>query len=61
MKTAEEDIDEGVNYCGPENTRHGSFCIATLKKFMKYFPGGSYLVIKSTSRVTGDRQLMDIG
>ena len=29
------------------------FCLATLEKLTEYFPGGSYIVLKSTPRVTG--------
>ena len=61
VRTAEEEIYEGVDYCGPVKTIHKSFCIATLEKLMKYWPGGSYLVMKSNPRVTGGRPLMDIG
>ena len=61
VKTAEEAMAEGVDYCGTGNTRHKSFCLSTFKKCIKDYPEGSYLVIKITSRVTGDRPLMDIG
>ena len=48
VKTAEEMAATGVNYCGPVNTSHKVFCLATLEKLMKDWPGGSYLVLKST-------------
>ena len=36
------------------------FFLATLEKLMKYWPGGSYIVMKSTTRVPGGRPLMEI-
>ena len=48
VRTAEEDMAEGVDYCGPVNTCHKGFLIATLEKLMKDWPGGSYLALKST-------------
>ena len=44
VKTAEEMAAAGVNYCRPAETRHKGFCLATLEKLMKDWPGGSYLV-----------------
>ena len=52
---------EGVDYCGPVKNRHKGSCIATLEKFMKDFPEGSYLVMKINPRVPGDKSLMAIG
>ena len=37
----------GVYYYGPVKTIHKGFCLATLEKLMKYWPGESYLVMKS--------------
>ena len=51
----------GVNYFGPAKTNQKGFCLATLENAMKYFLGGSYLVIKSTPRVTSGRPFMSIG
>ena len=51
----------GVDYCGLEKTSHKGFCIATFEMLMKYWPRGSYLVIKITPRVTGSRRLLTIG
>ena len=51
----------GVDYLGPVKTTHKGFCLATLEKFMKYWPGGSYLVMKITSRVTVFIPLLAIG
>ena len=61
VKTAEEMAAAGVNYCGPVKTRHKVFCLATLEKLMKDWPGGSYLVLKSTPRFPGKRPLLAIG
>ena len=51
----------GVNYCGPVKTNHMGFCLAKLDKLMKYWPGGSYLVMKSTPRFPGEIPLLAIG
>ena len=49
---------EGLDYCGPVKTSHKGFCLSTLEKLMEYWPGGSYIIIKINTRVTGDRPLM---
>ena len=51
----------GVDYCGPMKTSHEGFCLAMLEKLMKDWPGGSYLVLKSTPRFPGESPLLDIG
>ena len=56
-----EAIAAGVDYCGPVKTSHKGFGLATLENLAKYWPGGSYLVLKSTPRVPGGRPLLDIG
>ena len=61
MKSSEEAISEGVHYCGPVNMIHKCFCIYKLEKITKDWYGGSYLVMKSTPKVPGDRPLMAIG
>ena len=43
----------GVDYCEMAKTSHKGFCLATLEKLMKYWPGGLYLVLKSTPRFPG--------
>ena len=60
VKKSEEAMAAGVDYCGLAKTTHKGFCLAKLEKLMKYFPGGSYLVMKITPRVTGGRPLVDI-
>ena len=52
---------EGVDYCRTEKTRHKGFCLATLERLIKEWPGGSYLVMKINPRVPGDIPLMNIG
>ena len=42
-------------------TSHKGFCLATLEKLMKDWPGGSYLVLKSTPIFPGERPLLAIG
>ena len=51
---------EGVDYCGPVKTSHKVLCLATLEKLVKYWTGGSYLFMKSTSRYPGGIPLMAI-
>ena len=48
VKTDGEAMAEGVDFCGLVQTIHKGFCLATLEKLMKYWPGGSYLVMKIT-------------
>ena len=50
-----------MDYCGPVKTSHKVFCLSKLEFFMKDWPGGSYLVMKSTPRVSGHIPLMEIG
>ena len=38
VKTAEEVMSEGVDYCGPAKTSHNIFRLATLEKLMKDWP-----------------------
>ena len=53
-------MDLGVDYCKTVKTTHKGIFLATLEKLTKDWPGGSYLVIKSTLRVPGGRPLMAI-
>ena len=46
---------------GPVKTMYKGFCLSTLEKLMKYWPGGSYLVLKITPSVFGDIPLKAIG
>ena len=60
VKTAEEKIATGVNYCIQVKTSHKVFCLATSEKLMKYYPGGTYLVMKINPRLPVGRTLMTI-
>ena len=51
----------GVDYCRLVKTSHKGFCLDILEKLMKYFSGGSYLVMNISPRVQGGRPLMAIG
>ena len=61
VKTDEGVAAVGVDYCRPVKTSHKGFCLATLEKLIKDWPGGSYLVLKITPRFTGERPLPSIG
>ena len=61
VKTTEEMADSGVDYCGPVKTSHRVFCLATLEKWMKYWPGGSYLGMKSTPIFSDEIPQLPIG
>ena len=50
----------GFYYCGLVKTSHNVF-LNTLEIFMKYFPGGSYIVMKSTPRFPVGIPLLAIG
>ena len=51
----------GVDYCEPVRNIQKGFCLATLENVMKDWIGGSYLFMKSTPRVPGERPLLSIG
>ena len=57
---ADEAMDGGVDYYGPDKMSHKGFSLATLEKLMKDYPGGSYLVMKSNPRVPENRPLVSI-
>ena len=59
VKTSEEVMAQGVNYCGTVKTSHKLF-LAALEKLMKDWNGGSYLV-KINPIFPGGRPLMFIG
>ena len=48
----------GVDHCRPVKTSYKGFCLDKLEKLIKDFPGGSYLVMKSTPRVPGEKPLL---
>ena len=51
----------GLDYCGPVKIFQKGFCLAILENLKKYWPGGSYLVMKSNPIVPGGRPLLAIG
>ena len=53
--------DGPSHYYGPMKTIHKGFCRDPLEKLTKDLPIGSYLVIKSTTRVPGELPLLSIG
>ena len=61
VKNSEEMSAAGVDYCGPVKTSHKGFYLSKLEKLMKYWPGGSYLVLKSSPRFPGEILLLAIG
>ena len=61
LKTAEQMMAEGVDYCGSVKTSHKGSCLATLENLMTYCPRGSYFVMKSNPRVPVGGPLLDIG
>ena len=60
MKTSEEAMAVGVDFCGPTKMSHTGFCLDTLENLTKDWPGGSYLVMKSNPRVPGGIPLIHI-
>ena len=40
---------------------HKGFCLYTLEKLMKDWPGGSFIVLKSNTKFPGERPLLAIG
>ena len=61
VKITDETMASGVDDCGRVKTIHKGFCLDTLEKLMKDWPGGSYLVMKSTPRVPSEIPLLVIG
>ena len=61
VKTSEEEIYKGVDYCGPVNTIHKVFCLATLERLMEERPVVYHRVMKITPRFHGDVSIMSIG
>ena len=61
VKTAEDEMAAGVNYFGSVKMSHRGFCLATLENLINDCPGGSYIVIKNTPRVSYGRTLPNIG
>ena len=60
MKTDEYVITEGVDYYNPVKMRHKGFYLATFKRLMKEWSGGSYLVMKIIPIIPGDIPIFSI-
>ena len=54
-------MEVGANLIGTVKTNTKVFCKETIEKLKKYWPGGSYLVLRSKPMVPGVRTLIDIG
>ena len=61
IKHAREMAAAGVDYCGSVKMSHKGFCLTTLETLLKYWPGGSYLVMNITPIFTGEQPLLEIG
>ena len=61
MKKDEEVMYEEMDYHGPVKIIHKGFLLDTLEELINELIVGSYLVMKSTKRVTDDRTLITIG
>ena len=61
VKTSEEAMAAGVDYCRLTKITHKGFCLATLENLMKDWAGGSYLVMDINTKFTGCRPLLAIG
>ena len=59
-KAAESAIEIGSDLIGIVKTDTEGFCKETIEKLTKYWPGGSYLVLRIKPMVPGDRPLIDI-
>ena len=46
MKASEGEMAEGVDYCGLVKMSHKVFCIDTLEKLMKDWPGGHIFLLR---------------
>ena len=54
-------MEVGAELIGMVKTNTKVFCKDAIEKLTKYWPGGSYLVLRSKPMVPGDRPLIDIG
>ena len=60
-KLAEATMEVGSKFIGVINTNTKVFCKETIDKLTKYWPGDSYLVLRSNHMVPGGRPLIVIG
>ena len=54
-------MELGAELIGMVKTNTKGFCKETIEKLTKYWPGGSYLMLRSNHMVPGDRPLVAIG
>ena len=54
-------MDKGVYYCGPVKKNHKGFFLVKLENLMKYWTGGSYIVMKSNPIFPGGIPPTEIG
>ena len=60
VKLEEEKITQGLDYCGPAKKKHKVFLLVILEKITEEWTVGSHLVMKITTKFTGDRPFMGI-
>ena len=60
-KAAEDATEVGADLIGMVKTNNKGFCKDTIEKLTKYWPGGSYLVLRIKPMLPGDRPLIAIG
>ena len=61
VKIDEEEMAAVFDVFGMAKTIHKGFCLSTIKKLTKDWPGGSYIVMKSNPIVPGAITLLSIG
>ena len=61
VKTAKEEIYEGVDYCGLVNTSHKLFFLHTFESLRNEGSVGSYVIMNIAPIVPGDITCLDIG
>ena len=61
VKNVWDMVASGVDYCRAVKTSHKGYCLTTLEKLMKDWPGDSYLVMKSNPGFPVERPLLSIG
>ena len=60
-KAKEVAMEVGAKFIGTVKTNTKGLCKETIEKLTKYWPGGSYLMLRSTHMVPGDLPLISIG
>ena len=60
LKTAEEAMADGVDYCGMVKKIHTKFYLYILRNLMRDCPKVSYLVMKSIPRLSVNKTLLNI-